>query len=306
MKKFVIALMAVMMVTGLVYASEKPALEKPVLPVDINVDINENEPNDDCTMADYITAGDNYSAAIDPAGDQDWFEVFYPTGGVVIFETLPGDVNDTKMYLFADDCTTQLAYNDDGGQGYYSKIEYNLDANTTYYVQVVGYGSTTQGTYFLTMTAGDPPSPAPENDTCEGALPLPFGDFTFDNAGANDTYSAPSGGCTGYTSHGIDVVYYVDLVENQQLEVTAESTYDTSLYLVSDCADIENTCVAGSDNYGEPEYFIFDAGTNPGRYYVIFDGYSSVGTEGVWTVSVPTGVVATDETSWDGLKSMYR
>ncbi len=306
MRKFVIALLAVMMVTGAVYASDKPALEKPVLPVDINVDITENEPNDDCTIADYLTVDDNYMAAIDPAGDEDWFEVFYPAGGEVAFQTHPGDVNDTKLYLYADDCETELAYNDDGGgQGYYSLIEYTIDPNTTYFVKVTGFSGTTQGSYFLTMALADPPPPAPENDTCEGALPLPFGTFEIDNTGAADDYNPGSDGCTGFNAPGLDIVYYIDLVENQQIEVTAESTFDTSLYLVTDCADVENSCVVGADVYGEPEHIIFDAGSNPGRYYVIFDGFSSTG-QGVWTVSVPEGVVATQETTFDSLKSMYR
>jgi hypothetical protein len=308
MKKFVIALLAVMLVTGAVYASEKPALEKPVLPVDMNVDLNENEPNDDCTMADYITADDNYSAAIDPAGDVDWFEVFYPDGGMVTFETHPGDANDTKMYLYADDCVTELAYNDDGGVGYYSLIEYDLAPGTTYYVVVTGYSSSTQGTYFLTMAVADPPCPAPENNTCDGALALNFGEaITFNNCGATNDYSAPSGGCTGYTSEGLDVVYYVDLVENQQFTVSAQTDYDIAIYLVSDCADIENTCVAGSDNTVSEgfEEIIFDAADAPGRYYLILDGYSSSGIEGDWTVTTD-GVVPTSSTSFDGLKSMYR
>ena len=307
MKKFVIALLAVMMVTGAVYASDKPELEKPVLPVDMNVDINEEEPNDDCDTTNYITAGDNYSAAIDPAGDVDYFEVFYPAGGMVTFETHPGDVGDTKMYLYADDCTTELAYNDDGGAGYYSLIDFELAADTTYYVVVTGYSNSYEGTYFLTMEAADPPCPAPENNTCEGALALTFGEIiTFNNCGATNDYSAPSGGCTGYTTNGIDVVYYVDLVENQQFTVSAETSYDNAIYLVTDCADVENTCVIGSDSTTNGlEGFVFDAADAPGRYFLILDGYSSAGYEGDWEV-ITDGVVATEATSWDGLKSLYR
>jgi hypothetical protein len=307
MKKVVITLLAVMLVSGAVYASDKPALEKPLMPVNVNLDIFENEPNDDCASADYITLDDNYGSAIDPAGDVDWYEVFFPAGGEVAFETLPGDVGDTKMYLYADDCVTELAYNDDiGYPNYYSKIEYTLEPNTTYYVLVTGYSATTAGTYFLTMTGGTPPPEPPVNNTCEGALLLPYGTFTFDNTGATDDYSPTNSDCTGYTAHGVDVVYYIDLVENQQLEVTGESTYDTSIYMVTDCNDVDGTCVAGSDNYGEPEYFIFDAAQNPGRYYVIFDGYSSTGFEGTWSAVTPDGVVDTEGTSWDGLKSLYR
>lgn len=306
MKNFVIALLAIMLVTGAVYASDKPALEKPMMPLDMNVDITENEPNDDATMADYFMMDDNYSAAIDPAGDVDYFEVFHPAGGMVIFETHPGDAGDTKMYLYSDDGVTQLDYDDDGGEGYYSLIEFDLAPNTTYYVKVTGYSSTTQGAYFLTMTQADPPPPVPENNTCEGALPLPFGTFTVNTVGATNNYNPGTDGCTGYSALGLDVVYYIDLVQDQQLEITGESTYDTSLYMITDCADAEGSCVAGSDNYGEPEYFIFDTDEAPGRYYVIFDGFSATGFDGVWTVTTPDAVVATEDATWDSLKSMYR
>ena len=306
MKKFVIALMAITLLAGMAMA-QKPALEKPVTVLDLRTDLNENEPNDDCTMADYLTLDDNYSAAIDPAGDVDWFEVFYPAGGNFIFETHAGDCGDTKMYLYADDCTTELAYDDDGGEGYYSKIEYTLAPNTTVYVLVTGYSSYTSGTYFLTMVEGEAPCPAPENNTCEGALPLPFGTtFTFNNCGATNDYSPASGGCTGYSANGLDVVYYVDLIEDQQLTVTATTSYDNAIYLVTDCADVENTCVAGADaTVSGTETLIFDTAENPGRYYLILDGYSSSGYEGDWEVTVD-GVVATDAATFSSVKAMYR
>lgn len=305
MKKFVIALMAVMMVAGIAVA-DKPVLEKPVPVYNGNSRAAEVEPNDDYTTANPLVVGDDMSAAIDPAGDVDFFAFTATAGMSVDFETLAGDVGDTKMYLYDTDGVSQLAYNDDGGAGYYSLISFDFTADGVYFVEVTGYSSSTQGTYILTATEADPPCPAPVNNTCDGALPLPFGEtFTFDNCGATNDYNPGSDGCTGFNANGIDVVYYVDLVENQQFTVSASSSYDTSIYLVTDCGDVAASCVAGADVFGEPEVIVFDAGMNPGRYYMIFDGFSSTGYEGIWEVTVD-GVVATDVSTFGSLKSLYR
>jgi hypothetical protein len=296
--------MAVMMVAGIAVA-EKPALEKPVTPYVSNSRADEVEPNDDYMTANPLMLGDDMNAAIDPAGEMDYFAFDATAGMEVDFETFPGDIGDTKLYLYDVDGMTELAYNDDGGEGYYSKISFTFPADGTYFVQVIGYSTSYQGTYILAATEADPPCPAPVNNTCEGALALPLGEtFTFDNCGATNDYNPGTGGCTGYNANGIDVVYYVDLVENQQFTVSASSSYDTSIYLVTDCGDVAASCVAGDDAFGQPEVIVFDAGMNPGRYYMIFDGYTS-DAEGIWEVTVD-GVVATDATSFGGLKAQYR
>ncbi len=306
MKKLVIALMAVMLVAGLAMA-EKPALEKPVTPYTPNGRAAEVEPNNDYMTATPLVLDDDMSAAINVGGDLDFFSFEATAGLVVNFETRPGDVDDTRMYLYDVDGTTQLAYNDDGGQGAYSALTYEFPADGTYFIEITGYSTTHEGTYIL--TAGeDLPCPAPENNTCDGALELVFGStFTVDNCGATNDYDLPFGGCTGYPTHGLDLVYYVDLVENQELTVTASTGYDNALYLVTDCSDVTNSCVAGVDEASNsaPETLVFDAADAPGRYYLILDGYSNSGQEDEWEITVG-GVVATQQTTFDSLKSMYR
>ena len=307
MKTYVITLLALLMIAGIAVA-EKPALEKPDEIYQSNGRAAEVEPNDDFSTANELVAGDDKNAAIDPAAEVDFFAIAVTAGLPVEFETHGGDIGDTKMYLYDTDGVTELAYNDDGGVNWYSKITYDFTADGIYFVKVTGYNSSTVGTYILTATEGDAPCDIPVNNTCENALPLPIGTtFNMSTCGATNEYTTVSGGCTGYTSNGIDVVYYVDLVEDQQFSITATTDYDIVIYMVTDCADIENTCVAGSDNtIGDGfEEFVFDAGTNPGRYYMIFDGYSSTGLHGDWEITVD-GVVATESTSFDSLKSMYR
>ena len=67
-----------------------------------------------------------------------------------IFETGVQDGQssmDTKLYVYADDCATELAYNDDGGEGLFSRIEFTFDADATVYVVATGYSATTTGYY---------------------------------------------------------------------------------------------------------------------------------------------------------------
>jgi len=306
MQKFVIALMAAMLLAGLAVA-DKPVPEKPIQPYMSNSRAAEAEPNDDYTTANPLVVGDDMNAAIDIADDMDFFAFEATAGATVTFETMPGDIGDTKMYLFDTDGITELAYNDDiGYPNYYSQIEYTFAADGIYFIEVIGYSSSYTGTYILTAGEADPPCPAPENNTCEGAIELPFGStVNFNNCGATNDYTTSSGGCTGYSANGIDVVYYVDLVEDQQLTVTATTSYDNAIYLVTDCADIDNTCVAGADaTTNGVETLVFDAADAPGRYFLILDGYSST-SEGDWEVVID-GVVATQQTTFDSLKSLYR
>lgn len=306
MKKFAIVLLATMLVAGIAIA-QKPALEKPVVPYTPNSRAVEVEPNDDYLTANALVIGDDMSAAIDPAGEVDFFSFVATAGQVVVFETHAGDIGDTKLYIFDVDGMTQLDYIDDGGVGYYSRLEFEFPADGTYFVEITGYSSTTQGTYILNATEGEPPCPTPENDTCEGALVLPMGtSFTTTTCGATNDYDPGSGGCTGFAAAGLDIVYYVDLVENQQFTVACQTDYDIAIYLITDCADPVGSCVAGADDTVSAGYeeIIFDAGDAPGRYYLILDAYSSTAF-GDFEVTVD-GVVATDATSFGTLKSMYR
>jgi len=301
--------MIIALVASMAFASDKPALEKPVMPVFVDADYTEVEPNDTCADAGAFTAGDTFNGAIDPAGEMDYFEFSIPEAGTVIFETHAGAepaLGDSKLYVFADDCETQLGYNDDGGEGYYSLIELDLEAGQIVYVQVIGYSASYAGGYILSAVLADPPPPAPENDLCEGALPLPMGEtFMVNLCGANGDYSPPSGGCTGYSANGLDIVYVVELVEGQVLDVTGVTDYDNAIYLVTDCADVENTCVAGADaTTNGTEQIIFDALDAPGIYYLIIDGYSSTAC-GDWEITVG-GVVPAESSTFGSVKSMYR
>ena len=76
--------------------------------------------------------------SINPSNDQDWINFYNDTRRTITIETLNSS-GDTRMWLYNKD-GDQVAYNDDGGSGYLSKINMTLDGGT-YYIKVDEYGN---------------------------------------------------------------------------------------------------------------------------------------------------------------------
>jgi len=139
---------------------------------------------------------------------------------------------------------------------------------------------TAGGTYQGDNTVCDPnpcpqPPPPPENDLCSGAIPIDrctAGTISGDLTWANNDYS-PTNNCTGYSANAKDVTYLLDVVAGDIVHIVYNTpTYDGSIYILSDCANM-NSCVIGEDD-PEPETFTWTVATT-GIYYLIADGYST-------------------------------
>lgn len=299
MKKVLFALLCLAIALPLT-AIAKPDLEKPLAIYPSNSKALEAEPNDDYTTANVLTAGDDMDAAIDVGGDVDFFSFEAYAGDCFVFETHAGDAGDTKLYLFDVDGVTQLDYDDDGGEGYYSLITFDVPADGTYYIEVTGYSSTTTGTYVLTAAG------CPEPPNCDEAIDIMVQDlavWTVDLCTMPSVFTGAYGDCTGYADNGNEALYKIYLEAGQNFHVTEDGSHDMSMYLVTDCADIIGSCVAGSDNCctGAQELIDYTAAAD-GWYYLIVDGYSGCSEV---TISIDQPVAA-DERTWDGVKSLYR
>jgi len=94
---------------------------------------------------------------------------------------------------------------------------------------------------------------------------------------ANGTNTLDETGCFNWTSPGDEVVHALDLVAGQTLNASVVSAQDTQLYIVTDCADVANTCISeasADDAYQGEEEFIFDwVVPADGRYYLVVDLY---------------------------------
>lgn len=89
--------------------------------------------------------------SVDPAGDSDWW-TFTITAPTRIRAVTRGDggnaqIADTTLALH-DDAGTRLAFDDDGGPGLFSMIEFDLPAAGTYHLDVRGFTDRT-GRYVL-------------------------------------------------------------------------------------------------------------------------------------------------------------
>lgn len=301
MKKLLLLVVMLALAAGTAFAKDE-VLEKPLTPYEGDLRASEVEPNNSCATANLLTPGDPMVAAISPAGEYDYFQLNVSVAGSYTIFTGPGDASgDTQMYLYQSDCTTQVAYDDDSGDGYYSRFVVTL-AVGTYFVRVNEYGNNGTVNYILTVNA---PQPPPVNDTCAGAINLDVmpQSFTVDLCAAVNDYSPGTypASCTGYAATGPDVVYYAILGAGGQIDVCINGTNDLALYLITDCGDPVASCVDGDDT-GNPECISW---THPGTvsttYYLIVDAYSGCG---VVTVSVDN-LVSAGESSFSSIKSRY-
>lgn len=254
----------------------------------------EVEPNDPCGSDQQVECGDVIDpGCIDPAADQDWYVFDVSEGiGITCGTDYPSDTGlpsvDTYIELYADDCTTQLAYDDDGGPSTYSLISNFVAPYTgTYHLLVRAYSTSQSGCYKAFIDCEVPPPP-PENDTCADAEENGYfierctaGMIEGNTSTANADYS-PTNGCTGYSqAAGLDLVYYMDLEAGDICDfIYTEDGYDASMYILTDCSDMES-CVVGAD---DPEEILDWEVPATGRYYLILDGYSSSDTGGPFTL----------------------
>ncbi len=132
---------------------------------------------------------------------------------------------------------------------------------------------------------------APPNDQCAGALTIPCGniDLSGDTFLATNDYTFSgdtANACTKHTADGRDVVYKLVVQPGDSLILTYSSqVFDPSIYLVSDCASVQDSCVAGADEnqLGVDEQLNYGF-KRAGTYYLILDSWGP-DTYGTWSLA---------------------
>ena len=256
----------------------------------------EQEPNDSCGNDQAVECRDYVDPChIDPLGDRDWYVFWVEAGDSFICGTTPASdpglpTTDTYIELYADDCVTVLAYDDDSGPGAYSLItDFEAPYTGSYHLMVRSYGDYYTGCYMVFFDCGTPMLP-PDNNTCGGAEQAGYfierftsGSLGGDTRDCLDNYG-PTNDCTDHPAAGRDMVYYMDLEQGDYLDMTyAQQIWDASLYVLADCSDM-NSCIAGADAayVGDPENLTCTIPAT-GRYYLILDARSAV-RGGPWTL----------------------
>lgn len=250
-------------------------------------------------FGDTLTANDDYSASNSCTG-------FSSSGPDVVYQLSlqPGDrlqaslapANgqswDTSIYLVtscADVAQSCVAGQDNGNP---EQIDYTAASGGTFFLIVDGFAGQ-GGPYTLDVNISAAPVP---NDQCSGAIDVTAGGvFTGDTTNATGDYSpiaSGTGGCTGYTANSNDVTYQVSLQAGERLQASLDAAWDSSLYLVESCANVQGTCVAGDDS-GNPETIDFTAPAS-GTFFLIADGYGSASGAFSLSVTISPPVVGGD------------
>ncbi|MFH2008455.1 MAG: hypothetical protein ABI333_17850 [bacterium] len=149
----------------------------------------------------------------------------------------------------------------------------------------------------------------PAGDDCASAAVIPPGALPLtlvgDTSTGTDDYSAAAGSCAGMGGEGFnaaDVVYELTPTTDGAYTFTYDpANYDAAIYVVTDCADIANTCLGGSEagQAGGVETLVVSL-TSGTTYYVILDGGGG-GQAGAYTlgVSAPCAPDCTGKTCGD-------
>jgi hypothetical protein len=151
--------------------------------------------NNDCSSATALTVGnyfdehdiivDNFnttpsgetpipSCGIFGSGNDTWFSVVVPDSGNLIIETkevIGSSYGDTVITAYSGSCgsLTEIECDDTGGDGYFSKLEFNgLTPGETILIRVFEYANDQQGEFYISAYDISPP----ENDDCLNAISL--------------------------------------------------------------------------------------------------------------------------------------
>ena len=191
------------------------------------------------------TTTDNLDSYGNPAPDE-WHQFTLAAAGEVTMSLCGGGTTyDSYLYLLADDCATQLAYNDDFC-GLQSEITMGLSAGT-YNLAVDGYSSNS-GAYQLDITLGEPcvvtcpdPSTPEGEETCYdeyedvtnggcNSIPPVFGAID-----CGETVCGTSGTFLyGGSSYRDTDWYMFSLAEDMTVTLTGEAEFDFLLGFVND------------------------------------------------------------------------
>jgi hypothetical protein len=197
-------------------------------------------------------------------------------GDVVLAHSTFDSGFDGALYTVTD-CSNLsgcVAGADKNGAGQPEDIRWVAQSANTYYLIVDSSAPGSAGGHDLTVS---PYTGA----TCAAAAPLNVTGVPefYSTAGKQNTYSPNPGGCTSFAEAGPDRAYSAAVNAGDQLQVTLHPVgYDGSLYVVSDCTNINASCIAGSDVGVSTDESVYPVFQQAGTYYVIADGFSSAGT----------------------------
>jgi hypothetical protein len=136
-----------------IYFAEVRSFDTQIGSYDFSVSLSGSDDHgNNAGVATAFTVPSTKAGEIEVLFDVDWFRFNAVSGTSYEFDTVLGTLSDSVLRLIAPNGTTELAYDDDGGSGFASHIDWTASSSGTYYIEVSGYGSDF-GTYDLTSIA---------------------------------------------------------------------------------------------------------------------------------------------------------
>lgn len=166
---------------------------------------------------------------------------------------------DTQLFIYEGNCTSQLpiACMEDGCQSPAYSSPFNseildlaLAPNTTYFIVIDGYNSSSSGNYQLNVTQGNPP-PGPA---------IPFTDAT-SNLPTTSFHSGVAIGVSDMNADGLDDI--IRLFDNDSLNIVYQQpgpTYIETTFGGYDVGDPWSVCIADANNDGYNDIIYADWG----------------------------------------------
>ncbi len=253
-------------------------------------------PYSDCGNNNIITYYDIYAFTNTAAAD-------VSVNASVTFAQPPATIGYLFFYDNAPDTSSPIAATLGCNSGSYmdsttrvSQLTQSVAPGETLYmlvsVSAAPTAATGAGAYTMTVTTSTPPTSLNGADAiCDATTPELLPNATYQGAvvQANTNAFALTGdGCTDFNTDGKDAVYAVNLTAGDEFSVSLTSSSDVAVYLISDCANAEASCLAGADEEYDTgirtETFTTTI-TNTGTYYLVVDAYAPGATTYTYTLS---------------------
>lgn len=213
----------------------------------------ETEPNNQCANFDpyVLDCTNNVVFGLHcPGNDSDFYQVNIPAGSYVTIKAYSGpncDVNPPTTNIYTQLYTTACVASGSAGTANKTVNRCAAETDTTVYLLVKNYGTTTQytGPYKIEVACGL----APTNDDCANAIPVAIGSSTPGHTFCATVDAAPI--CDGYNpATSGPGVWYSFVGNGSQIEVgtcNANTPLDTRVNVYTgDCGNL--LCVTGDDD----------------------------------------------------------
>ena len=248
---------------------------------------NTDQATNDYTFVDTVQSCTGYSATgrdivyklnVGP-GDSLWIDYQSRVDGSIYLVSACGNI-DASCLAGADKTTEANAV---------EQLRYRFAAGGTYYLILDSYGLNSGGLWMAVGQLVCGSSTPPSNDLWEAAIPIPCGPFSLSGstqfAHANYGPSSAGSSCTTHLADGADVVYRLNISAGDSIAVDYNNSTDGALYIVSDCSDVNGTCIAGADltGAGQTETLRYKFSYS-GVFYLVLDSRNA-GSTGTWTAS---------------------